>query len=81
MFSKIRQQFAEYHRMTEARKQAHEIDEHAQGLGDWQQNNWKSFSEEVNESGGEIALKVVLLCTLAAIVLSLMASELDRYLA
>lgn len=51
MFERFRQQLAEIRRPRQ------EADEHEM-CGDWQEQGYKSFSDEINDNGGEVALYI-----------------------
>lgn len=70
MFERFRQQLAEI------RRPRHEADEHEM-CGDWQEQGYKSFSDEINRGGGEVAVFVFGLLFAASALMALLAEFVE----
>jgi len=70
MFERFRQQLAEIRRPRQA------ADEHEM-CGDWQEQGYKSLSDEINRGGGEVAVFVFGLLFAASALMTILAEFVD----
>jgi hypothetical protein len=70
MFERFRQQLAEI------RRPRHEADEHEM-CGDWQEQGYKSLSDEINRGGGEVAVFVFGLLFAASALMAILSEVLE----